>query len=269
MIGDAVFAVALLVAIVLYFPSRPNTPPSISSSLPRTDFKDGLLKLVRNKNAWFCMIGYALPGGVIGAWSAVMTINFKPLGIDDAESGRIGVIAVFVNAVVALSFGYITDRIRKHIKSTLVILISLAALSFLWVLLLCERIIPFSHWQLYASVIAGTSFNFACVPLFFEYTVELAYPVTEGLVGGYMTVFNNAVGFVFLCVFFVKDISYVWINYVILFSTVLALPMLLLSQESYRRMDVDENEEVVPEEERNLPENIEEEGEEHQEQGRA
>ncbi len=91
------------------------------------------------------------------------------------------------------------------------------------------------------SVIGAGSFNMACAPLFFEYTVEIAYPVSENLVASFLTAANNFVGFLFLCVFFDPYITdMVWMNYVMFFSTVIAIPMTLATAENYRRMDVDE-----------------------------
>ena len=75
-------------------------------------------------------------------------------------------------------------------------------------------------WQLYASTIAGSSFCFTLAPLFFEYTAELAYPVPEGLIGGFLTCGNNVVGGLFLSAFFIHGIGTIWMNYVIVASAI-------------------------------------------------
>ena len=91
--------------------------------------------------------------------------------------------------------------------------------------------------------IVGSSFSFTLAPLFFEYTAELAYPVPEGVVGGFLTCFNNLIGCIFLSIFFIpgtqneKDIY--WINIVLLMSAVVSIPAVLLTKESYRRLDID------------------------------
>ena len=79
---------------------------------------------------------------------------------------------------------------------------------------------PFSTWQLYASVTGGIVFSFCLAPLFFEYTVELAYPVSEGLVGGFLCCFNNFIGTVFLALFFIPNLGTIWMNYVQVFGAV-------------------------------------------------
>ena len=97
----------------------------------------------------------------------------------------------------------------------------------------------FSLWQLYASTIAGCSFGYALIPLFFEYTAELAYPIDEGLLGGFLTCFNNVFGCIFLFLFFIPMESMAWMNYCLVASSLIPIPLVLLTKESYRRLDVD------------------------------
>ena len=123
---------------------------------------------------------------------------------------------------------------------TLVSLLTIATLFNLWTLLLAARVIPFSEWQLYTSVISSQSFGFACSPLFFEYTVEIAYPVSENLVASMLTAGMNLIGFLFLCVFFFNIATMVWMNYVLVASTFVAIPAVIFTTENYRRSTVDE-----------------------------
>ena len=61
--------------------------------------------------------------------------------------------------------------------------------------------------QLYVSVLLGFAANFACTPLFFELAAEIAYPVGEGVVAGFMTFWWTVIGIIFLSVFFIKNIG--------------------------------------------------------------
>ena len=88
----------------------------------------------------------------------------------------------------------------------------------------------------------GISFNFACTPLITEYTVEIAYPISEGLVGGFLTALNNFVAFLFLCVFFDKSLTrnVHWMNYLIVLAVLTGIPILLMTKESYGRLALDD-----------------------------
>ena len=92
---------------------------------------------------------------------------------------------------------------------------------------------------MYVSTIAGCSFGFALSPLFFEYIAELAYPIDEGLLGGFLTCFNNVCGCIFFFLFFIPTKSKDWMNYCLVGSSLVSIPAVLFTRESYRRLDVD------------------------------
>ena len=73
-----------------------------------------------------------------------MAINFKDFA-DDKTSGQIGLVMCLASSVVAIGISYVTDHLRKHIKLTLVILLVLEFLSFLWLTLICAKVIPFRY----------------------------------------------------------------------------------------------------------------------------
>lgn len=72
-----------------------------------------------------------------------MTLNFVPLGVDDEESGRIGLICCLSSIVLGVGVSYVTDHLRKHMKVTLCILLLSEAASFAWLTLICDKVIPF------------------------------------------------------------------------------------------------------------------------------
>eukprot|EP00095_Tigriopus_kingsejongensis_P002575 maker-scaffold274_size229011-snap-gene-1.27 protein:Tk02575 transcript:maker-scaffold274_size229011-snap-gene-1.27-mRNA-1 annotation:"hypothetical protein DAPPUDRAFT_102163" len=240
MIVTAGIFTTILTFMVAYFPSRPEVPPSPSAHMARTDYKSGLLRIGKNGSVWLCMLAYALPGGINGAWSAVMTLNFEPLGISDEETGTIAFMSVIVCGVVTIASCYVLDRIRRHLKACILAFLGLSAIFFSWLALLCLGFIPFSKWQLYVATIGGISCNFATSPLYFELAVDLAYPVSEGLVATFLTTFNNLVGIVFLGVFFIPNITFTWMNYVLMASSLTGIPLVLMINGQMRRMDADE-----------------------------
>ena len=57
------------------------------------------------------------------------------------------------------------------------------------------------------SILIGMALNFSCTPLFLELGGEIAYPVGEGVVAGFMTFWWTVIGVVFLLIFFIKNIG--------------------------------------------------------------
>ena len=45
-----------------------------------------------------------------------MTVNFKHLGVNDEESGLIGILACFISCVPALIVSYFSDKLKKYFK---------------------------------------------------------------------------------------------------------------------------------------------------------
>ena len=78
----ALTSTVLFLALVAYFPSKPNVPPSQSASedVLRPSFTKSVRRLVTSKNAILANVALSLSCGTFGAWAAVMTINFQPLG---------------------------------------------------------------------------------------------------------------------------------------------------------------------------------------------
>ena len=91
-------------------------------------------------------------------------------------------------------------------------------------------------------MILSSSISAACYPIFFEMCVEVTYPVHESIVGGFLTTFYNVVAVIFLLLFFIPalEANSIWINYVLVGSTVVALPAIIFTKETYNRSNIDE-----------------------------
>jgi len=240
MLIHAGVAVGLFVLFCIYFPSKPPHPPAPSSAIERTEFWLGIKALLANKNVLLASFAYSISGGVMGSWLGVMVNNFRPLGISDQQIGMMGLFSVLSQCFFSIVLGFFTDRMKHYMKTILLLLLVLATACFVWLMLMCLQVVPHSLTCLYVAVILATTINYCCIPLFFEMTVEIAYPVNEGLVGGFLTAFYNLVGIIFLFLFFIPNIGFKWINYSLVGSTALAIPAIILTKETYNRSNVDE-----------------------------
>nr|XP_027237352.1 disrupted in renal carcinoma protein 2 homolog isoform X1 [Penaeus vannamei] len=192
--------VALLLGVIAYFPDKPHKPPSVTSSLreQQLPLKEEVIKLLSNKNLWLLVLPYSITLGVNVAWSSVLDINLAPFDISQDEASWMGVYITFGGVVLAVIAARFSDLLFGYMKLTIIVLMVIATGGYTWFLLLMNKCLPFSKAQLFISVIIGASFNYACSPLFFELAAELAFPVSEGVVGGLMTMSWNIVGAVFL-----------------------------------------------------------------------
>ena len=86
---------ATFIAILIYFPAKPKSPPSVSSMVQRVAFFPAVKSILTNKRAILLCLAYSLFNGVIASWFSVMNITFEPLPFDDPSQtdkiiGRIG-----------------------------------------------------------------------------------------------------------------------------------------------------------------------------------
>lgn len=75
--------------------------------------------------------------------------------------------------------------------------------------------------------------------MFFEYAVELGYPVSEIMVGSLLTFFNTLIGGMILFLFFIPNIGTVWMNYALVLGAVVSIPAVLGTKGNYLRLNID------------------------------
>ena len=117
--------------------------------MERIDFLPAIRQLLTNKKAILLTLAYSLFNGVIASWFSVMNITFEPLPFDDPEDtdaiiGRIGIICIVANCVTSILVARIVDRLKGKMKITLSIIMVSATICWIWMCLICLRIIPFS-----------------------------------------------------------------------------------------------------------------------------
>ena len=75
--------------------------------------------------------------------------------------------------------------------------------------------------------VTGTSLVVSSMPLAMELAMELCYPASEGVVGGFISIWFNISTVVFLSLFNIPGIGISWLDYVLPAACVLAIPFIL------------------------------------------
>ncbi|XP_047471292.1 solute carrier family 49 member 4 homolog isoform X1 [Penaeus chinensis] len=205
------FSGVLLLAVVVYFPSKPKIPPSVTSSCERLNFIPGVLACVRNKSLLLILASYAVSVGPALAWVSVLNYSLLPLGIHQNEAMWVGV-------------GGRRDLQREpRLRRPL------------------QRPLP-PPGQVYVSVSGGMASGMASIPLYYELGVDLSYPVPEILVSGLITASDNISSSLFLLIFLIPNIGYEWITYTLVLSCSLPVLLMLIVKVEYNRSDIDRSE---------------------------
>ncbi|XP_065845353.1 solute carrier family 49 member 4 homolog [Oscarella lobularis] len=228
--------------ILIYLPSKPPKPPSITAGIQRTSYFKGLKQVLGHKQFWLVCLSYGISTGVFAGWFSVLDVNLKHFSVQETEAGWIGFYSNIAGAVAGLVISWLADVIGRRTKSILLIILVGATLSFTWFTLLCLDVLPKSTISLYfAATLGGLLLN-GSIPLFYELAVEATYPIAEGTTTGLLTLMNNVSCMIFLFLPLIKvlakDVRY-WMNPVIAGSCFLCIPLMILFKARYRRLSVD------------------------------
>ena len=112
-----------------------------------------------------------------------------------------------ISSALALAITNIMDYFQRHLKMAINIMLSLSSLMFIWILLLDNNMLNFYKEELYTAIILGVSVCWSTSALFLELTSEMAFPVSEAIVGGYLIFFSNVVGSVFYMLQFIPNMG--------------------------------------------------------------
>lgn len=238
----------LLLLVVLYYPSKPPTPPSPSASTPRTQFLTGFKQILKSRPAWLTMLTYSLSQGLIQMWQSVMVINLVSLCLPDITekwSSTLGIVISFVSVAASIGFAFLIDYFKRKMKLVISLLLLSSGAIFLVCSLIFQAVIIFPNptgFQIcvYLLLLTGMSLATATAPILFEFSVETCYPIAEGSIGTWLTMWFNLFSVVFFLVFQIPNIGTAWLNYVLPASVLVPLPAFLLIQENYNRLRVDE-----------------------------
>ncbi len=236
----AVTAAVLFLLTLIYFPDAPPLPPSPNAILEEREDgggggdeaggMDGWRSILSNLPLLSICLAYALPGAVQFGFEATLALQFAHLHITAFEVGLIGFLAICGQVVGVFVLGLAMDHLRSHIKTAVVILLAASAASFTWLALLGLSLVPFDVTQLCVATVAGTVAFFSCMPLFFELSLMISYPLPEALIGTYLTAMLNLLVMVFLFIMMLPVTDYKWVNYVLVGTSLAGLLLICLTK---------------------------------------
>lgn len=115
-------------------------------------------------------------------------------------------------SIPLLSVIFRTEYQSGNLKTAIIVLLLASSTMFLWILLLDRQVLPFHKGELYTAVTLGVSTSWATPALFLELASEIAFPVSEAIVGGYMIFLANFIGAIFYFSYFLPDMSKIILN---------------------------------------------------------
>jgi len=247
-------AIILFLSTLVYFPSKPPKPPSRSSSEERLDFVIGAKQLVRNPASWLIAIVWSIPQAIWNNWCAMMVVSLTKVGhggecLSEAWVNTLGMVAVVVGTVVAILVGMATDRIKGNMKITILGLLTAGGCMFTILALISLQVIQFQSMlvlklMVYLFLLLGNSCVVSTSPLLMEFGVEKLYPISEGMIGGWLNIWYNIISVIFLGLFDIPHIGTKWLSFVLPVSCFMVIPLFLTIKEEYKRRSIDDEEDL-------------------------
>ncbi|KAL2722747.1 solute carrier family 49 member 4-like isoform X1 [Vespula squamosa] len=223
----------VVVGILSFFPNHPTSIDSVDGS-SHLSLIDSLLLLFKKKNMWQLCLAAAFSQGVTGPWLSMITVTFDSL-VTQEEADKLAFWTIIFGSVLSLVASRVADIFQGHLRTGLYILLMISVIMFLWVLLLENRILIFRKEELYTAVILGMSASWSTPALFLELASEIAFPVSEAIVGGYMIFMANLIGTLFYFSYFIPEIGDRCSTYCVFGNLLTATILVIYVKEEYNR----------------------------------
>lgn len=182
-----------------FIPAAPPTPPSASSSLPKTPLRQSLQALLSNVPFHLIFIPFSIYVGFFNAVSSLINQILGPYGYTETQSGIAGGLLILVGLITAAITSPIVDRTHAFLF-TIKLLIPVVGASYLILTFVPQTRSLAAPFVVLAAL--GAS-SFALVPVALEYLAEITFPASPEvtsvvcwaggqLLGGVFIVIMNA-----------------------------------------------------------------------------
>jgi FLVCR family MFS transporter len=207
-----------------------------------------LRALLVSRDFWVLSMAYGLTTGMYGSWATVLSLNLP--GCDPQWIGWLSFSSTIAGNVGGLVLGRFADRFR-HMKRLLVGLMAVSGLCFTGFAVfaspgLVNSVVCHADgspgsgmWPLFVLGVLGGLFLNSAIPLFYELSLEVTYPIPEATVCIQLTNWNNIGCLIFLGIP-VSQYGSAWMNW-LFGGTIVVFTGLLVAffREKTKRYDVD------------------------------
>ena len=239
--AEFILCAITLVFVLIYFPSKPPTPPCESAATARLPLWQSIKEMCSSVNALMIFFVYSVSTGIFSGWYSLLNIAVSDV-MGESESGWLGFWMTVIGIGTAIIAGFVGDRFPRYMKLMVAVLITISAAFFSWFTLTANQEfgIKYDRVSTWVAAIVGGSMAAATQPLCFELGNEVVFPTPEASVTGFLTGLNNVITMVYLFVQLIPGIGNHWLNWSQAIAMWICLPVLFFFKPTFKRLDMDE-----------------------------
>ena len=232
------FVSMLATCVLVYFPSRPPSPPSMLSVSQRHYMGVSLKLIVKEVKFWALAFSYGFFSGIFNSYLAVIAIDLasnSSLNFSQYSCGWLGFSTTLIGAISGMLVAALADRLRARnpIRKMLLALLIIGFFAFGTFLLIAKNYIDIEprfarNICIFVTVILTGCASASTVPLIFEIAADILYPIPEEVVGSMLVLVQNSCGLVLLMIFLIPGSGVAWLDYAVVGGIVATFPMVYL-----------------------------------------
>ena len=183
-IGIGVAGGIVSVLVFLFFRKEPPTPPSASSvHQSDTNILRDLKILVKSKTMWSLIVAFSLSQGGFWVLSTLLDEVLTPINYTDNSVSNAGIVILILGIPGMLIGGFIVSRTQMY-KLVMNVCLLVNSLALLWLVFLSKD--EDKYPQVMAVMVIAGIFTSTLQPISLELAVEISYPVSEVVSGGFL-----------------------------------------------------------------------------------
>ncbi|KMS65386.1 hypothetical protein BVRB_036510, partial [Beta vulgaris subsp. vulgaris] len=187
---------------LIRFPSAPEKPVSCSQNfrqqIEKPDVVSQYTSLFRSTDFLRICICYGLGSGLYAGWCGSLNENLASYGLNQANSGWIGMASLLGGFVGGTVGSVLVDRRQVSLQTMALVLFYISSAACGLFILGC-----YLKWSLIELIVIATIIGAGIngtIPILFELALETAFPVPNAAIGNVLTAVNGLGAVVFLCV---------------------------------------------------------------------
>ncbi|CAO3699071.1 unnamed protein product [Rhizopus stolonifer] len=157
-----------------FIPKQPRSPPSVSATIDRTPFWEGVRAISKNIQFWWLALIASISMGTIFSVSVLIMEAIGPFGYTEQEAGLCAASVVFAGCLGGCYW------IGKNAHYFMFIKMLTPIVIFTYVMYIFNMV-PNAFPTVLLTCILNGFFAYALIPVYMELAAEVTYPVSESI----------------------------------------------------------------------------------------